>query len=233
MSQRENKPEMVSQGVEALINKLKTDGVLAGEKAADDIIKQAQAQANKILQAARTEVTQLTEDAFAKIQQEKKAVEDALQLAARNMRLDLRQRLIDRFKEEVERLVHIELTQEATLKQLILILTLDTADQLQKFKEKEIEIILPASVLNFEAVRDNPKLLENDPLKKLVQQITHKMLREGMNVKINPEDKDGSGIKVHVVGENIEMDLTERAVSELLLKHMQPRFRALLEGLLQ
>lgn len=223
---------VISQGVEALIERLKQDGVQAGKLTADNTIKQAQEQANKILKNARDEAQAYIDTAHKKIQQEKRAAEDALQLAARNMRLELRERLIERFKEEVSRLVHKELTNEATIRQLILILALDNAEQLQQIRNKEIQIELPATVLDFEQIRKNPKLLEKDPLKQLVQGVTSQMLREGMTVKIN-SNKPEVGIKVRILDEGIEMDLTEEAISELLLKHLQPRFRALLEGLLQ
>ena len=59
------------------------------------------------------------------------------------------------------------------------------------------------------------------------------MLTEGMSFKINPNDEKSAGIKVYLENEDIVLDLSEEAVSSLLVKHMQPRFRALLEGLLQ
>jgi V/A-type H+-transporting ATPase subunit E len=35
---------------------------------------------------------------------------------------------------------------------------------------------------------------------------------------------------VRVVGEDLEIDLTDEAVAQLLLKHLLPRYRAILEG---
>ncbi|MGL5741105.1 MAG: hypothetical protein ACRCXC_00405 [Legionella sp.] len=54
-----------------------------------------------------------------------------------------------------------------------------------------------------------------------------------MNVNVQQEENKTTWIKVHLVDAEIVLDLTEDAVSSLLIKHMQPRFRALLEGLLQ
>ncbi|WP_253264762.1 hypothetical protein [Legionella longbeachae] len=82
-------------------------------------------------------------------------------------------------------------------------------------------------------VRKKPELLEKDPLKTLVQSLTRQMLREGISISMAQEKSITAGIKVHLVDEEIVLDLTEDAVSRLLIKHMQPRFRALLEGLLQ
>jgi V/A-type H+/Na+-transporting ATPase subunit E len=224
---------IISQGVESLIKRLKTEGVTAGKKEAENIIKRAQAQADKILNQAHEEAKLLFDQAHDNIQKEKQAAEDALQLAARNMRLELRQLLINRFKTEVKHLIHKELNNESIIRQLILLLAVDTADELRKFKEKEIEIRLPETVLDFDNIRKNPKLLENDPLKQLVQSVTSQMLRKGIHLTVNTEDKTEVGVKVRIVDDDIEMDLTEEAISELLLKHMQSRFRALLEGLLQ
>lgn len=224
---------IISQGIESLIEQLKTEGVTAGKIAAEKIIKQAQVESDKTLNQAREDAKILIDQAHDEIQKEKRAVEDALSLAARNMRLELRQLLINRFKEEVKRLIHKELTNESTIRQLILILTMDTAQQLQEFKEKEIEIQLPEAVLDFDKIRKNPKLLENDPLKQLVQGATSQMLKKGINLTVRTDNNNIVGVKVRIVDENIEMDLTEEAISELLFKHIQPRFRALLEGLLQ
>jgi V/A-type H+/Na+-transporting ATPase subunit E len=228
-----DKTQVISQGVKSLIDRLRNEGITAGKTDAEKIIKQAQEQANKMINDARIEAKKLIEQAHQKIVHEKQAAEDALQLAARNMRIELRQVLIDRFKEEVERLVHKELTDETTIRQLILLLALKTADQLQEFKNKHIEIELPAAILEFDDIRKNPKLLEKDPLKLLVQGITYKFLKEGVSVTIDKDKPNETGIKARIVGEDIEFDLTETAITALLMKHLQPRFRALLEGLLQ
>lgn len=229
---QEKVANIISQGVETLIERLKQDGVNAGKEEAARLIREAQEKANKILNEAQAKSKAMQDEAHQLIQQEKKAAEDALQLAARNMRLELRQNLIDRFSQEVRRLVHKELDAKDTLRQLILLIASDTAEQLHAFKAKNIEIELPKKVLDFDEIRKNPELMEQDPLKTLVQNLTRQMLREGMHVRVN-QQHDAAGIKVHLVDEEIVLDLTEDAVSNLLIKHMQPRFRALLEGLLQ
>lgn len=225
--------KLISQGVEALIDRLKSDGVNAGKDEADKIVRQAKEQANQIINQANAEAKKMINDAHLHIQQEKKAAEDALQLAARNMRLELRQKLIDRFKDEVKRLVHAELQNNDTIRQLILMLTCESATQLQKMHDKAIEINLPNTVLAFDEIKQNPGLLKTDPLKYLVQGVTSKMLREGVTLKVNTLNQSETGLTVKIVGNDIQMDLTETAITELILKHLQPRFRALLEGLMQ
>ncbi|MGL5741104.1 MAG: hypothetical protein ACRCXC_00400 [Legionella sp.] len=163
---------LISQGVETLIERLKQDGVDAGKEEATRLIREAQEKANKILNEAKAKSKTMMEGAHQSIQQEKKAAADALQLAARNMRLELRQNLIDRFTQEVRRLVHKELYAKDMLRQLILIVATDTAEQLHAFKAKHIEIELPKRRLDFDEIRKNPELLAKDPLKILVQSLT-------------------------------------------------------------
>ena len=54
------------------------------------------------------------------------------------------------------------------------------------------------------------------------------MLREGLSFGVTDGIK--AGIRVKLVDENAQIDLTESAISQLLLRHMLPRFRALLRG---
>jgi V/A-type H+-transporting ATPase subunit E len=54
------------------------------------------------------------------------------------------------------------------------------------------------------------------------------MLREG--VEIIPSREVPGGVRVRVVGEDLEIDLTDGAVSKLLLKHLLPRYKSILEG---
>lgn len=230
-----NTNAMVSRGVESLIERLKNDGVEAGRTEADKLIEEAKKESYRILNDARQEANKLITEATQKIQSEKQAALEALKLALRDLRLELRQQLINRFKEEVKRLIHKELDNESTMRQLILLFGLNSAKELQEFKAKNIEIELPEKVLEFDKIRNNPKLLETDSLKQLVQGITSQMLKEELNFKINTENKGEVGIKVRILGEgqDIELDFSEDAMNALLLKHLQPRFRALLEGLLR
>jgi V/A-type H+-transporting ATPase subunit E len=54
------------------------------------------------------------------------------------------------------------------------------------------------------------------------------MLREGVGFGVAEDGKPG--ILVKLVGEDMQIDLTEGAISQLLLRHMLPRFRAVLHG---
>jgi V/A-type H+-transporting ATPase subunit E len=54
------------------------------------------------------------------------------------------------------------------------------------------------------------------------------MLRDGMSFGV--ADDGEAGIRVRLVDDDVQVDFTESALSGLLLRHMLPRFRALLRG---
>jgi V/A-type H+-transporting ATPase subunit E len=54
------------------------------------------------------------------------------------------------------------------------------------------------------------------------------MLRDAMQIGVSEDGE--AGIRVRLVDEDVQVDLTESAISQLLLRHMLPRFRALLRG---
>jgi V/A-type H+-transporting ATPase subunit E len=53
-------------------------------------------------------------------------------------------------------------------------------------------------------------------------------LREGVTFGASEEVQ--GGIRVKLTGEDVHVEITPGAISELLLSHMLPRFRALLRG---
>ena len=54
------------------------------------------------------------------------------------------------------------------------------------------------------------------------------MLREGVELK--PSDELQGGIRVQLLGEDMEIDLSDEALSDMLLKYLLPRYRAIVSG---
>jgi V/A-type H+-transporting ATPase subunit E len=57
------------------------------------------------------------------------------------------------------------------------------------------------------------------------------MLKDGVTIAAEPNRKR-TGMRVQIAGEDVEIDLSDAAVSDLLAQHLLPRFRDLLEGTL-
>jgi V/A-type H+-transporting ATPase subunit E len=91
-------------------------------------------------------------------------------------------------------------------------------------KDKEIQVL--ASDLLFKEADESPELQKR--VRQAVLGITGEMLREG--VELIPSSEVEGGARVRLVGENLEIDLTDDAIHRVLMKHLLPRFRRILEG---
>ena len=67
-----------------------------------------------------------------------------------------------------------------------------------------------------------------EQLHHLVLGISGEMLREGVEIKKAGEEQ--VGMRIRMVGEDVEIDLTENAISDVLLKYLLPRYRAIVAG---
>ena len=57
------------------------------------------------------------------------------------------------------------------------------------------------------------------------------MLRDGL--ELGTREDTSAGIRIQLLDENVEIELTDEAIAELLLRHLVPRFRAIMEGIIQ
>lgn len=214
----------MSQGVEELIARLRDDGVTAGQAEAEAIVAEARSKAAAILQEAETKSRSLLIETREEIACERIAARDALELAARDMLLAFRTELTGRFREEAGRLIRENLEQEETIRDLILIAAGRAVAEVTGLNEEAMEILLPRRVLELDAIRHLPELLGDDAMKHLTIGICKQMMQQGVLVR--------EGIRLQLTESGIEIDLGDKALTAALLRHLQPRFRALLEGLM-
>jgi|AZID01.1.fsa_nt_gi V/A-type H+-transporting ATPase subunit E len=219
----------VSHGVEELIERLRDEGVRSGRDEAERVVADAQARARWVVEQAQEEANKLIENARAESQSLRSSADDALQVAARDMLLSLRERLTHRFAGEVRRLVADQLRDKDFLKRLIL----EIAGRQKEIIDEgeEVEILLPRKALEVAELRKSTGEMQGGELAEFVLGITDDMLRDGVKIRVNDSDEDG--ISARLVNEEIQVEVTAEAVSSLLLEHLQPRFRALLEGIVR
>ena len=212
-----------SAGVESLISRLRDEGLRQGRQQADVLVTEAQQQAADIVataqQAAEAMLTQTKEEA-GKL---KAAGEDAIRLAMRDTILALEGDLLKAFTDRLHRLVKGALTDPAFLQRLIL----EIAGRSTPTNE-QAEVLLPAELVSLEDLQSKPEEATPGTLMHFVLSLGGGMLREGMQFGVSEDGE--AGIRVRLVEEDVQIDLTESAISELLLRHMLPRFRALLRG---
>jgi V/A-type H+-transporting ATPase subunit E len=94
-----------------------------------------------------------------------------------------------------------------------------------------VEVLLPTRVAGVAELSQNPEELENGILTRFIRLNTQSLLKEGISFGF-AEDKEG-GLRLRLVDRGIVLDLTDQAIADALLVHLQPRFRALLEGVVK
>ena len=97
-------------------------------------------------------------------------------------------------------------------------------------KATDVEVQLPPQPLGIEELKKKPKALK-DALSRLAKQIAGETWRDG--VALTAGDESRQGLRVVVKDKELEIDLTPEALADLLLEHLQPRFRALMQGIIQ
>lgn len=223
--------EPVSSGVDALIARLREDGVSAGRSDAEKIVADARAQAKRILDEATAEAKSKLETAHREADAYRSAGEQALKSAMRDAVLEMKAQLMDRFSADVRRLVSHDLAEPEMLRRMILEVAGRARDRTGLDEAGALDVILPESAVGMEELRGDPDELQKGRLTGFVLGLTGDMLRDG--VSFSASDDLESGVRVHVAEKEITVDLTDEAVADLLLKHLQPRFRAILEGIVR
>ncbi len=212
-----------ASGVQELIDQLREKGVNAGKDKGTRIVEDAEQRAEWIIKQAKEEADAIRKEAEQHASFVKDAGKDALGLALRDIKLKLKDELSIQFSEQLRKLVSQELQDPNTLKSLLI-----SALSKTNIPDEGVTIILPAKVKGINELREDPKLLEHGPLVELVSDTAKKMLSNGVDIRI---DKNiSNGLTFLLKEGEVSVEMTDSSLSEMLLQHLQPRFRAILEG---
>lgn len=225
------KPPIASSGVEALIKRLKEDGVNAGQEKAQDIVTNAQQRAEWIIQEAELEAEQILSKAQTQAQALQTAGEDGLQLAARDAVLKLRDKLLESCSNEFIRLVGKPMNNEAFIQELILVLAGQTRQESGLDKQDKITVQLSTESIGVDDLRKNPEELAAGSLSHFAASIAADLLDQGIHFEVS--EAVTGGIHIRLESSGMVVDFTDETVAALLLEHLQPRFRALLQGIVK
>jgi len=222
-----DKQTTISVGVQELIEKLRNQGVDTGRREAGKIVADAEAKAAATIADAEKRAAAIVSKAREEADFITKAGKEALQLAERNAVLELKDYLLDKFSDQIRAVVSHSMENDKLLEAMIL----EVAGQNNLRGEQNIEVILPRKVIGIDELRDNPELLKAGGLLEFAVKRASNMLAEGVTFKVG--DANQSGISFRLRDKDIQVELTDEAVAAVLLKHLQPRFRALLEGIIK
>lgn len=218
-----------ASGVEALIDRLREQGVEQGQQKASELIDEAERRADWLIEQANQEAEQVRRKAKEDADRLTRAGEDALKMAARDMNLQLREMLAQTFADRVKLLISDQLDSQAFMSELIREVVSQACIHADLASMKQVTLLLPADFVGLEDLRSNPQAYRQSKLSQYVQELLNIQLREGIRL----DTHDGKGIRIQTNGEDTEIDLSDRALAELLLRHLQPRFRAILEGVIR
>ena len=214
-----------SAGVESLIGRLRDTGIAEGRTQADAIIKEAQQQASDIVAKAKQEADGILEKARGETTKLKAAGNDAIRLAMRDTILTMEGQLADNFKNMLRRLVKETLRDPAFLQPLILEVAGKAGSAVSGERKN---ILLPAKIVSLEDLRRKPEEAKPGTLTHFVVSLGQDMLQQGVTFGVTEDVPNG--IRVQVVDKDVQLDLTDSTISQLLLRHLLPRFRALLRS---
>jgi V/A-type H+-transporting ATPase subunit E len=223
---RDDTPAQVASGVEALIARLRDQGVAAGRQQADQLLAEARAEAHSSLEQARRQAERIVQAAREEAQTLERSGRQALELALRDAVLTLKSQLMERFRGEVRQLVGEEQQKQELLEKMVLEVVGRVRPEADR--SEQATVLLPPHVAGLEELSRDPEELEHGVLTRFVQLVSRGMLREGVTFGVASEGQ--SGLRLRLEDRDVVLDLTDAAVAEAILQHLQPRFRALLEG---
>lgn len=223
--------KQVSSGIDELVGRLKNDGIQAGQQQALNIIAEAEKRADMLERQAREKADALLKQSHEQIERESRAAQDALQLAFRDMVLDMKNAMLERLSQDFSR----EVTQQAAavpvLEKLIIeaVRQISADSRLQAQAGETLEVLVPQQLLQLDDIRANPQAASEGPLSQLAFHLNEQMFSQGIEFA---SGEHSGGIQMKLQGSDMVVDISDKAIADLLLKYLQPRFRAILEGVI-
>lgn len=212
-----------ASGVQELIDQIREKGVSEGKTQGSRIVEDAEQRAEWIIKQAKEEAEAIKRKADENYRFVTEAGNDALALAFRDVKLKLKDELSLQFSEQLRKLVEKELQDPETLKLLLV-----SAVSKISIPEEPQTIFLPEKALGINELREDPSSLERGPLVELVSDTARKMLSKGVVIRL--DSNISSGLMFLLNDGKMAVEVTDKSLSNMLLKHLQPRFRAILEG---
>jgi V/A-type H+-transporting ATPase subunit E len=213
-----------SSGVQELIDRLRDEGVGAGQSEADALLTEARKQSMTILDDAKHKAEEILANARAEAKKTEENGNEALRLASRDVMLKLKESFHEEFEERVRKLVAFELKDLDFLKDLILQVA---SKSMPEDTGSAVRVLLPTDEVTPEELTGSVTDVKEGTLGHFVLGLAADVLREGLTFGVS--DEAAAGVRIQLVDDDVEIELTEETVTALLMQFMVPRFRAILE----
>lgn len=217
-------PSTSAHGVQALLDKLRRDGVEAGQAEAEQLVAAARVQAMEILDQAQSQAASLLTAARQEAEQYEAHGREALRIASRDVILKIREACHDEFRNRLSRFVAHRLADPKLLEQMILVLTARCrpTDEHQSW-----QVLLPQGQISAEELKREVQDAQPGTLAAFVLGLTGDLLREGLTFAVSSEP--GPGVRIKLLEDDVQLELTERTITSVLMEYLAPRYRAIME----
>lgn len=222
----QGKPEIISQGVQQLIDDIREKGVAAGQAESERLIADAKTRATWIIEQAEEEAAAIRAEASKDGNFLRQSGREALNLAMRDVLLKLQDELSAHLSHQLEQMVALELRQPDTLAAILASIAARIAGD-----EQPQAVLLPETIADLAALKADPKALFAGELPGLLGDALRRLLANG--IELLPDASLGAGCKLRHADNNLVVAIDNDSLSAVLLAHLQPRFRALLQGVVK
>lgn len=192
--------------LDALIEKIKKDGIVQAKHASEEIISKANLEAKKIIDNAKNEAKIIVEQAQKEAQSYQVNAKANISQAARDLKLSLRQKLVETFDNLLKQRMGDALTSEF-LKEIILKISTVWVN-----KETAIEVI----------VSDKDK----DFLQKILLEDFKKVIGQTIEIKVSADIN--KGFRIGLKNGDIYYDFSDEALTESLRSFANPALQSII-----
>ncbi len=213
-----------TSGVQDLIDRLRDEGVTSGKSEAERLMAEARVKAMEMLDSAKSEAEQILADARKEAKSIEENGEAALRLASRDVVLRVREACYEEFKVRLNRLVKHKLSDPKLLEQMILEIA---AKARPADSGKHFRLVLPAGQVSEQDLQNELKDVQPGSLAAFVLGLTADLLRDGLEFTVS-HDND-SGVKIQIVEDDVQLELTDQTITTVLLEYLVPRYRAVMQ----
>jgi V/A-type H+-transporting ATPase subunit E len=205
-----------SSGVQQLIDRLHHQGVEKGKEEADSLVATARQQAFEITDAAKRQADEILQTAREEAERVRRSGEEALRMAGRDAILELMESLREDFVRRLHHLVQHQLEDESFLKEMLLEIS---RKAVSRDEQDAIHLVFLGDA--------DSDAYPGGSLDEFARALAADTVREGLT--FSTSDSETAGIRVQFVGDDLEVDLTEETLTALLMKHLSPKFREILQ----
>lgn len=197
--------------VKKICDVLRKDTLEPARMEAEEIVKQAEQTARKMIEEAQKQIEILHSDAAKKIEKEKNVFQSSLNLSCKQALERLKQEIeTNLFDAELCRFLHPAMEEPKVLSELISAVV----NALEKEgTEADLTVVIPKNV----------------PAEKITQMLAEKVLHKLKSQNVVLESISG-GISVQLHKQQVTIDLTEEALKGLVAQYIRKDFRQILFG---